>query len=236
AVELMSIGLDKLREHLRPTYRAHRTITIGGIQPTIIPDLAQIWWYVRDASGPWAKENYDKLINIGRGAALMTGTTMDAEVVASAWPQLSNRALAEVIQRNIDAVGMPQWSEAEVKFAREFEAAAGQRPRASFRRRRASRRRVSIRACARWAAGRRPTRQTTTATSRGTCRASSSIFPPRYRASRRTTGRPAQRPRPPPPSSPRPSRCRKRARSSLSRLRTRATSRCSRQTRSRRSR
>src|SRR5262249_11822429 len=60
AVELMSIGLDKLREHLRPTYRAHRTITMGGIQPNIIPDLAQIWWYVRDATGPWAKENYDK--------------------------------------------------------------------------------------------------------------------------------------------------------------------------------
>ena len=38
AVELMDIGFDKLREHLRPTYRAHRTITIGGIQPNIIPD------------------------------------------------------------------------------------------------------------------------------------------------------------------------------------------------------
>src|SRR5262245_40618288 len=125
AVELMSIGLDKLREHLRPTYRAHRTITMGGIQPNIIPDLAQIWWYVRDASGPWAKENYDKLVNIAKGAALMTDTTMDVEVVASAWPQLSNRALAEIIQKNVDAIGMPSWSDEEVKFAREFQAAAG---------------------------------------------------------------------------------------------------------------
>jgi aminobenzoyl-glutamate utilization protein B len=48
AVELMDIGFDKLREHLRPTYRAHRTITMGGLQPNIIPDTGQIWWYVRD--------------------------------------------------------------------------------------------------------------------------------------------------------------------------------------------
>ena len=52
AVELMDIGFDKLREHLRPTYRAHRTITIGGIQPNIIPDTGQIWWFVRDATMP----------------------------------------------------------------------------------------------------------------------------------------------------------------------------------------
>src|SRR6267142_2582255 len=36
AVVLMDVGFDKLREHLRPTYRAHRTITAGGIQPNII--------------------------------------------------------------------------------------------------------------------------------------------------------------------------------------------------------
>ena len=117
AVELMDIGYDKLREHLRPTQRAHRTITIGGIQPNIIPDLGQIWWFVRDANAPWAKENFDKLVNIGKGAALMTGTTMDMEVVASAWPQLGNKVMAEAIQKNIDAVGMPKWTDAEVAFA-----------------------------------------------------------------------------------------------------------------------
>ena len=124
-VELMSIGFDKLREHLRPTYRGHRTITIGGIQPNVIPDLAQIWWYVRDSTGPAAKENFDKLINVGKGAALMTGTTMDMEVVASAWPQLANKAMAEVIQANIDAVGLPKWTEDEHAFAKKFQAALG---------------------------------------------------------------------------------------------------------------
>jgi len=128
AVELMDLGFDKLREHLRPSQRAHRTITIGGIQPNIIPDLGQIWWFVRDANAPWAKENYDKLVNIGRGAALMTGTTMEIEVVASAWPQLGNRVMAEAIQKNIDLVGNPQWGDVEEKFAKDFQTALGLKP------------------------------------------------------------------------------------------------------------
>jgi len=128
AVELMDIGFDKLREHLRPSQRAHRTITIGGVQPNIIPDLGQIWWFVRDANAPWAKENFDKLLDIGKGAALMTGTTMEMEVVASAWPQLGNRVIAEAIQRNIDAVGMPAWSVDEERFAKAFQTALGLKP------------------------------------------------------------------------------------------------------------
>jgi len=128
AVELMDIGYDKLREHLRPTQRGHRTITIGGIQPNVIPDLGQIWWFVRDANAPWAKENFDKLTNIARGAALMTGTTMEMEVVASAWPQLGNRAIAEAVQKNIDLVGNPKWSAEEEAFAKEFQSALGLKP------------------------------------------------------------------------------------------------------------
>jgi aminobenzoyl-glutamate utilization protein B len=124
AVELMDIGFDKLREHLRPTYRAHRTITNGGIQPNIIPDTGQIWWFVRDASMPAAKATYDKLLKIAEGAALMTGTTWDVKYAASAWPQLVTKTLAEAIQKNIDAVGMPAWTAEEQQFARDFQKSA----------------------------------------------------------------------------------------------------------------
>jgi aminobenzoyl-glutamate utilization protein B len=132
AIELMDIGFDKLREHLRPSYRAHRTITIGGIQPNIIPDTGQIWWFVRDASMPAAKETYGKLLKIAEGAALMTGTSWDVKYAASAWPQLGNKAIAEAIQRNIDLVGMPKWSDEEQRFARDFQKSA-ERPVAGLR-------------------------------------------------------------------------------------------------------
>ena len=124
AVELMDIGFDKLREHLRPTYRAHRTITAGGIQPNIIADKGQIWWFVRDASMPAAKETYDKLLKVAEGAALMTGTTWDVKYAASAWPQLVSKTIAESVQKNIEMVGMPTWSEQEQQFAKDFQKAA----------------------------------------------------------------------------------------------------------------
>ena len=125
AVVLMDIGFDKLREHLRPSYRGHRTITNGGVQPNIIPDVGQIWWFIRDANGPWAKENFDKLVNIARGAALMTGTTMEMEPFGAAWPSLGNKAIAEAINKNIESVGMPKWSEDEIKFAKELQKSLG---------------------------------------------------------------------------------------------------------------
>jgi aminobenzoyl-glutamate utilization protein B len=125
AVELMDVGFGLLRQQLHPSYRAHRTITNGGIQPNIIPDYAQTWWFVRDANMADAKATYDKLVNIAKGAALMTGTTYDELIDAAAWPQLGMRSIAEVIARNEALVGSPKWSEAEEKFARDFQASAG---------------------------------------------------------------------------------------------------------------
>ena len=127
AVVLMDIGFDKLREHLRPTYRGHRAITMGGVQPNIIPEVGQIWWFIRDATGPWAKENFDKLVDIAKGAALMTGTTMEMEPFGAGWPSFGNKVLAEAIQKNIDVVGMPKWTEDENNFARELQKSMAQK-------------------------------------------------------------------------------------------------------------
>jgi aminobenzoyl-glutamate utilization protein B len=70
---------------------------------------------------PEAKQTYDKLLKIAEGAAMMTFTTWDVKYAASAWPQLVNKAIAEAIQKNIDQVGVPKWSEEEQKFARDFQ-------------------------------------------------------------------------------------------------------------------
>ncbi|HEY3917600.1 MAG TPA: amidohydrolase [Stellaceae bacterium] len=123
AVELMDNGAAFLRQQLFPTYRIQRTITNGGIQPNIIPDEAEIWYWARDASMPKAKETFDKLVNIGKGAALMTGTTMTQQYEASAWPALSMKTLAEVVEKNFNRVGVPKWSDEEQKFSRDFQKA-----------------------------------------------------------------------------------------------------------------
>jgi aminobenzoyl-glutamate utilization protein B len=124
ANQLMDVGVAFLRQQLHPTYRIHRVITNGGVQPNVIPDLAQTWWWVRDANMPDAKATFEKLVNIGKGAALMTGTSVEYQITAAGWPQLGMKAIAEVIQANIDRVGMPQWTSEEQRFARDFQKSA----------------------------------------------------------------------------------------------------------------
>jgi aminobenzoyl-glutamate utilization protein B len=132
ANQLMDVGVAYLRQQLHPTYRVHRVVTNGGIQPNVIPDLAQTWWWVRDANMPDAVQTFEKLINVAKGAALMTGTTQEYQVIAAGWPQLGMRAIAETVQSNIDKVGMPRWSEDEQRFARDFQKSAG-RPEVGLR-------------------------------------------------------------------------------------------------------
>jgi aminobenzoyl-glutamate utilization protein B len=58
-------------------------------------------------------------------AALMTGTSVDYQIIAAGWPQLGTKAIAEAVQSNIDKVGMPRWSDEEQRFARALQKSAG---------------------------------------------------------------------------------------------------------------
>jgi aminobenzoyl-glutamate utilization protein B len=121
AAELMSIGFDKLREHLEPTHRSHRVISYGGDQPNVIPGLARIWWFFREQTIEKAQANFEKAKKVAEGAALMTGTEWSVQVLSAIWPTRGNRTLAEVTQKNIELVGMPKWTEAEHQLARELQ-------------------------------------------------------------------------------------------------------------------
>jgi aminobenzoyl-glutamate utilization protein B len=125
ANQLMDVGVAYLRQQLHPTYRIHRVVTNGGIQPNVIPDLAQTWWWVRDANMGDAVQTFEKLVNVAKGAALMTGTSQEYQLVAAGWPQLGMKAIAETVQGNIDKVGMPRWSDEEQRFAHELQKSAG---------------------------------------------------------------------------------------------------------------
>ena len=118
AVELMSIGFDKLREHLEPTHRSHRVITHGGDQPNVIPALAKIWWFFRETTIERAQEIFEKAKRVAQGAALMTNTEQSVQVLSAIWPTRGNRTLAEVTQKNIELVGMPRWTDEEHNLAR----------------------------------------------------------------------------------------------------------------------
>lgn len=128
AAVLMDIGWDKLREHLEPSQRSHRVITHGGDQPNVIPNRSTIWWFFREATAEKTRALFDKAKRIADGAALMTETSYDVNVLSAVWPTRANRTLAEVIQKNIEQIGMPQWSEGEQKLVHEVQTKVKAKP------------------------------------------------------------------------------------------------------------
>jgi aminobenzoyl-glutamate utilization protein B len=127
AVELMDTGWDFRREHLRPAQRSHRVIINGGDQPNVVPSEAAVWYYFRELDYPHIKELYELGNTMADSAAKMTGTTVDHHLVGSAWPFYLNKVIAEDQQKNIEAVGMPKWSDDDQKLAKALQKELGKK-------------------------------------------------------------------------------------------------------------
>ncbi|MBI5086043.1 MAG: peptidase dimerization domain-containing protein, partial [Acidobacteria bacterium] len=122
AVELMNVGWNYRREHLRTEQRSHYVITHGGDQPNVVPPLAKVWYYFREWDYPRIKELHELGTTIARGAALMTGTEFTERVLGAAWPGHFNKPLAEALSANIARAGMPAWSADDQALAKAAQA------------------------------------------------------------------------------------------------------------------
>ena len=118
AVELMDVGYNFRREHLRLATRVHNVITNGGDQPNVVPPTASVWYYFREA-------DYEHIINLwhigdnmAQAATLMTDTTYTSRLLGSAWPGYFNKPIAEAMYANIQKVGLPQWSDDDQVLAK----------------------------------------------------------------------------------------------------------------------
>ncbi|MBT6095521.1 MAG: amidohydrolase [Rhodospirillaceae bacterium] len=125
AALLMDSGMAQYREHLSPGMNMHRVVTDGGNQPNVIPARAAIWWFFRDHTAEGAKGLFERARKVAEGAALMTNTELEVVVKTAVWPVRGNEALAHALQRNIETVGMPAWSNAEHDLANRLQAANG---------------------------------------------------------------------------------------------------------------
>jgi len=117
AVELMDVGWNFKREHLKPTQRSHYVITDGGDQPNVVPSKAGVWYFFRERTYEDIKAVYDAGIKIAQGATIMTDTKITYQNASAAWPGHFNKPLAEVMYRNIKEAGMPVWSDDDRKLA-----------------------------------------------------------------------------------------------------------------------
>ncbi len=118
AVELMNIGWNFRREHLRLQHRSHYVITNGGDQPNVVPANASVWYFFRELDYERIKELRGIGDTISQAAAMMTNTSVTSRVLGTAWPGHFNKAVAEAMAANIKQVGLPQWSDADQALAK----------------------------------------------------------------------------------------------------------------------
>lgn len=121
AVELMNVGVNFLREHIIQDARIHYVISNGGGQPNVVPDFAEVWYYVRAPRRQDLNEIYARVIKIAEGAALMTGARLEVKLEDGCYEYLANPVVGDVLLDSLKAVGGPRFSAEDKTFAAEIE-------------------------------------------------------------------------------------------------------------------
>jgi aminobenzoyl-glutamate utilization protein B len=124
-VEAMNFMVNMLREHLPQESRIHYVITQGGEAPNVVPDYAEVYYYVRHPNAAKLLEIWDRVIDTSRAAALGTGTTVQAEVMHGNHSVLPNEKLSRRMHANLSRVGGVNYTEAERKFANKLSESLG---------------------------------------------------------------------------------------------------------------
>lgn len=117
AVELMNVGANYLREHVIEKARIHYVITNGGMAPNVVPDDAEVWYFVRAPKRADVKEISDRLYKIAQGAELMTETTMEYELLAGCYDVIPNGVIGKLMHNNMLEAGGPKFSKEDYDFA-----------------------------------------------------------------------------------------------------------------------
>lgn len=121
AVELMNVGANYMREHLKEDARLHYVIVDGGGAPNVVPPRATVWYFVRADSHRDVEYNFRWLRDIAKAAAMMTRTQMTVQIDTDCHEIVPNVPLAELITRNLEKVGAPSFTPDESVFARRLQ-------------------------------------------------------------------------------------------------------------------
>ena len=116
-VEAMDYMANLMREHIPSDARMHYVITSGGSAPNVVPDFAEVYYYVRHIDPEVVKAIFDRLVKISEGAALGTGTTVDHEIIGGVYNLLVNETLARVMNEKLNEVGGIAYTPEEQAFA-----------------------------------------------------------------------------------------------------------------------
>ena len=127
-VEAMDHMVNMMREHMPQETRIHYVITNGGKAPNVIPDFAEVYYYVRHPKRNVVKSIFERVVKAAEGAALGTETKMEYEIIGGTHDLLLNRTLAEVMQVNLEKVGGVTYTEEEILFAQKIQSSFDSNP------------------------------------------------------------------------------------------------------------
>ncbi len=121
AAELMNIGVNYLREHMIDQARIHYAyVDAGGVAPNVVQDHTLIKYEVRSPKVKQVKELFERVVDVARGAALMTSTTMNYEITMAFSDYIPNNALAHIADECLREVGAPQWDAEDYALAKSY--------------------------------------------------------------------------------------------------------------------
>ncbi len=121
-VEAMDYMVNMMREHVPQESRIHYVITDGGDAPNIVPEFAEVYYYVRHPKSQQVVKLFERVVKAAQGAALGTGTRMEYEVMHGNHPVLPNKTLAALLDQNMRNLGGIHYTAKEQTFAREIRA------------------------------------------------------------------------------------------------------------------
>lgn len=121
ACELTNVGVNYLREHIIPDARVHYAyLDVGGTAPNVVQSHACLHYFVRAPKVTQALEISERVKDVARGAALMTGTDLKIEVLSGMSNLVMNHTLNSVLYEAFQAAGGPQFDAADKTLAAEF--------------------------------------------------------------------------------------------------------------------
>ena len=125
AAELMNIGVNYLREHVTDDVRMHYAYIDNGIPANVVPDYAKTNYFIRSTKRSRTEDASARVDACAKGAAMMTGTTVDIELVGSCMEMKVNRPLVEVYYEAMTHIPTPEYTDTELEFAKDITEKAG---------------------------------------------------------------------------------------------------------------
>ena len=119
-VEAFNHMVNLMREHVPQETRIHYVITSGGSTPNVVPDFAEVFYYVRHPDAVMVREIWGRLEEAAKGAARGTGTQVDWEIIHGSYPLLVNETLARMMDEKLRVVGGVSYTDFEQTFAEEI--------------------------------------------------------------------------------------------------------------------